>query len=96
MVYVIRDFFDSGLNAVVLFLADASPLPTAVPAPAPIDPERVSPGMLGLYAVLFLAAAAALIYVFLRGSLRKIDYDEDATLDESKPLDEHRPTDDGY
>lgn len=92
MVYVIRNFVDS----CVLFLANATPIPEPIPVPEPIDPNRVSPGMLGLLAVVVLAAAAVLIYVFLRGSLKKINYDEDATLDESKPLADFKPTDDDY
>lgn len=92
MVYVIRNFVDS----VVLFLADATPIPEPLPVPEPIDPNRVSPGMLGLLAILVLAAAAALIFVFMRGSLKKINYNEDDTIDESKPLDEYRPPSDDY
>lgn len=50
--------------------------------------------MLGLLAVVVLAIAAIAIYYFLRGSLSKINYNEDDTLIESKPLDEFRPPED--
>ncbi len=106
MGYVIPSFLESVVNLelavrgvvdrATVFVADATPIPEPVPVPEPIDPNRVSPGMLGLLAVLVLAAAAALIYVFLRGSLSKVDFNEDDTLDESKPLDDYRPPADDY
>lgn len=92
MVYVIRDFVDS----FVVSLSAATPVPAPVEVPEQIDPNRVSPGMLGLIVIIVLGIAAALIYYFLRGSLNKINYDEDATIDQSKPLDEYLPKDDSY
>lgn len=106
MGYVIPSFLEPVVNVgltvrslvdqAAFFVADATPIPEPLPVPETIDPNRVSPGMLGLLAVLVLAAAAALIYVFLRGSLRKIDFNEEDTIDESKPLDDYRPPSDDY
>lgn len=105
MGYVIPSFLESAVNLELAvrgfvdrvgMMADSTPIPEPLPVPETIDPNRVSPGMLGLLAVLVLAAAAALIYVFLRGSLKKIDFNEDDTLDESKPLDNYRPPVDDY
>ena len=49
------------LNKLILFLAENPE----------IDPDRVRPGLLGLFAFLSLAAAVAVIAYFLNRSIKK-------------------------
>ena len=56
---------------VSLVAADPSPLPDE----PPIDPSRVTPGLLGLVAFLFLIVAVAFLYRSLRKQLKRVDDD---------------------
>lgn len=63
-------------SAAVLAAADPSPTP-AEPAKY-IDPETVTPGVLGLVIFLFLAAATVLLWLSMNRQLKKITFDDDA------------------
>ena len=53
------------LNKIILFLAEN-------PAPE-IDPDRVRPGLAGLFSFLLLGIAVAVISYFLNRSLKRTD-----------------------
>ena len=53
------------LNKIILFLAEA-------PAPE-IDPDRVRPGLAGLFAFFLLGLAVAAISYFMNRSLKRTD-----------------------
>ena len=53
------------LNKIILFLAET-------PAPE-IDPDRVRPGLAGLFSFLLLGIAVAVISYFLNRSLKRTD-----------------------
>ena len=53
------------LNQIILFLAET-------PAPE-IDPDRVRPGLAGLFSLLLLAIAVAVISYFMNRSLKKTE-----------------------
>ena len=57
-------------------LAAGSPSPTPVRT---IDPARVTPGLLGLGALLFLVIAGYFLARSMIKQFKKIDFDEDAT-----------------
>lgn len=57
-------------------LAAGSPSPTPVRT---IDPARVTPGLLGLGALLFLVIAGFFLARSMIKQFKKIDFDEDAT-----------------
>lgn len=63
------------VSNVVLAATSPSPTPTAVA----IDPARVSPGLLGLASLVFLAVAVFVIWKSMNKQLKRIDFDEDAT-----------------
>ena len=50
-----------------------SPNPSPLPQNPPIDPERVTPGLLGLISFLFLVVAVALLYRSLRKQIARVD-----------------------
>lgn len=52
-----------------VFVADPSPLPEE----PPIDPSRVTPGLLGLVSFIFLIIAVVLLYRSMRHQMRKVD-----------------------
>ena len=58
--------------AAVLRLAD-TPSPSPSPVEPPIDPERVTPGILGLVSFLFLVIAVFLLYKSMRKQMSKVD-----------------------
>ncbi len=55
-----------------LFLEE-SPLPSPLPTEPPIDPSRVTPGVLALISVLFLVIAIVLLYRSMRKQISKVD-----------------------
>lgn len=65
------------MNVLRLLAASVSPSPSST-APA-IDPDRVSPGILGLLAVLFLAGAMVFIWKSMNTQLKAVDFDESTT-----------------
>lgn len=56
----------------VLFVEE-SPLPSPLPTEPPIDPSRVTPGVLALISVAFLAIAIVLLYRSMRKQIAKVD-----------------------
>lgn len=57
------------MAAMIGWVEDPSPLPTE----PPIDPQRVTPGLLGLLSFLFLIVAVVLLYLSMRKQMRKVD-----------------------
>lgn len=56
----------------VLFLEE-SPLPSPLPEEPPIDPSRVTPGLLALISFAFLVIAIVLLYRSMRKQIAKVD-----------------------
>ena len=56
-------------------LAEESPLPSPLPSEPPIDPSRVTPGLLALVSVLFLATAIVLLSRSMRKQMAKVNPD---------------------
>lgn len=56
----------------VLFLEE-SPLPSPLPEEPPIDPSRVTPGLLALICFVFLVIAIVLLYRSMRKQIAKVD-----------------------
>ena len=55
-----------------LFLEE-SPLPSPLPTEPPIDPSRVTPGVLALISVIFLVIAMVLLYRSMRKQISRVD-----------------------
>ena len=62
-----------------LWLLAASVTPSPSSTEPSIDPDRVSPGVLGFLAVVFLAAAMFVIWKSMNKQLKGIDFDENDT-----------------
>ena len=56
----------------VLFVEE-SPLPSPLPEEPPIDPSRVTPGLLALICFVFLVIAIVLLYRSMRKQIAKVD-----------------------
>ena len=56
-------------------LLEESPLPSPLPEEPPIDPSRVTPGMLALISFVFLIIAIVLLYRSMRKQIAKVDPD---------------------
>jgi len=54
-------------------LLEESPLPSPLPEEPPIDPSRVTPGLLGLISFIFLVVAIVLLYRSMRKQMAKVD-----------------------
>lgn len=67
------------MNPLWLLAAAASPSPSPSATVPEIDPDRVSPGILGLLAVVFLAVAVVFIWKSMNTQLKAIDFDESTT-----------------
>lgn len=52
---------------------EESPLPSPLPEEPPIDPSRVTPGLLALVSFLFLVVAIVLLYRSMRKQIGKVD-----------------------
>ena len=52
---------------------DESPLPSPLPSEPPIDPSRVTPGLLALVSFVFLIIAIALLYRSMRKQIARVD-----------------------
>ncbi len=57
-------------------LLAATPSPVPSPTVADIDPDRVSPGMLGLVFFLLLAVALFFLWRSMNHQLKKVDFSE--------------------
>ena len=67
------------MNTVWLLAASVAPSPSPSSTAPAIDPDRVSPGILGLLAVVFLAIAVFVIWKSLNKQLKRVDFDESTT-----------------
>lgn len=47
--------------------------PSPLPEEPPIDPNRVTPGLLAMASFVFLIVAVALLYLSMRKQMRKVD-----------------------
>jgi len=54
-------------------LLNETPLPSPLPEEPPIDPSRVTPGMLALISFVFLVVAVVLLFRSMRKQLSKVD-----------------------
>jgi hypothetical protein len=54
-------------------LLEESPLPSPLPEEPPIDPSRVTPGLLALISFVFLVIAIVLLYRSMRKQIAKVD-----------------------
>ena len=63
---------------------DVTPSPT--PTGLEVDPQRVTPGLLGFLAFVILVIAVVILYFSLRKQLRKVNFDESALPAGVKPL----------
>lgn len=70
---------------------DESPLPSPLPSEPPIDPSRVTPGLLALVSVVFLVIAIVLLYRSMRKQIARVD----PSLPEG-PGDAERAADERY
>jgi hypothetical protein len=61
-----------------------SPIPT--PIDLAVDPNRVTPGLLGFVFFVLLIAAVALLYFSMRKQLSRIKFEEDALPAGVRPL----------
>lgn len=59
--------------------------------PPPIDPNRVTPGILGLLSFLFLLAAVFLLWRSMRKQMKKIDPELPKGKEEQRRADEQIP-----
>jgi hypothetical protein len=56
---------------------EVTPTPGATPGLA-VDPQRVTPGLLGFLSFVFLIIAVVVLYFSLRKQLKKVNFDENA------------------
>ena len=63
-----------------------TPTPTPVPTDLAIDPNRVTPGLLGFLSFVFLILAVVVLYFSMRKQLSKVNFEEDALPAGVKPL----------
>lgn len=56
-------------------LLEETPLPSPLPEEPPIDPSRVTPGLLGFISFAFLVIAVVLLYRSMRKQMAKVDPD---------------------
>lgn len=68
------------ISQLLLTVVAQTPSPSASTGAVP-DPNRVTPGFLGFLFTVVLVVAAVILYYSLRKQLRKIDFDEDATVE---------------
>jgi hypothetical protein len=64
-------------NPVPTLLLAASPSPV----PEPIDPARVTPGVLGFLAIIFLAVSVFLLWRSMNKQIRKIEFEGSVPVD---------------
>lgn len=63
------------ITALAALVLDESPLPSPLPTEPPIDPSRVTPGLLALVSVVFLLIAIVLLYRSMRKQISKVNPD---------------------
>lgn len=63
-----------GVTALLsVLLLEESPLPSPLPEEPPIDPSRVTPGLLALISFVFLIIAIVLLYRSMRKQIARVD-----------------------
>lgn len=60
-------------SLLAVLLAEESPLPSPLPEEPPIDPSRVTPGLLALISFVFLIIAIVLLYRSMRKQISRVD-----------------------
>ena len=60
-------------SLIAALMLEESPLPSPLPSEPPIDPSRVTPGVLALVSLVFLAIAIVLLYRSMRKQISKVD-----------------------
>lgn len=70
-----------------------TPTPTPIPTDLAIDPNRVTPGLLGFLAFAFLILAVVVLYFSMRKQLTKVNFEEDALPAGVKPLPKYATKD---
>jgi hypothetical protein len=60
-------------SLLAVLLLEETPLPSPLPEEPPIDPSRVTPGMLALVSFIFLVVAIVLLYRSMRKQIAKVD-----------------------
>lgn len=74
------------LMAVGQMVVGQTPVPSTAGTPEPaVDPNRVTPGFLGFLFFVILFVAAAVLYFSLRKQLKRVDFDEAATVIPDEP-----------
>lgn len=69
---------------------DESPLPSPLPSEPPIDPSRVTPGLLALMSFVFLIIAIVLLYRSMRKQIARVDPNlPEGPGDAERAADEH-------
>jgi predicted lipid-binding transport protein (Tim44 family) len=63
-----------------------NPTPLPTPIDVAVDPNRVTPGVLGFLALLALIGAVVFLYFSMRKQLSRIDFDDDALPGGVRPL----------
>ncbi|MDQ1305392.1 MAG: hypothetical protein QG671_1223 [Actinomycetota bacterium] len=67
----------AAVAALMMLPAEVTPSPGATPGLA-VDPQRVTPGLLGFLSFVFLIIAVVILYFSLRKQLKKVNFDENA------------------
>jgi hypothetical protein len=60
-------------SLLAVLLLEESPLPSPLPEEPPIDPSRVTPGLLALVSFIFLVIAIVLLYRSMRKQISRVD-----------------------
>lgn len=60
-------------SLLAVLLLEESPLPSPLPEEPPIDPSRVTPGLLALISFVFLIIAIVLLYRSMRKQIARVD-----------------------
>ena len=63
-----------------------NPTPLPTPVELAVDPNRVTPGVLGFLALVALIGAVIFLYFSMRKQLSRIDFDDDALPGGVRPL----------
>jgi len=70
-----------------------TPTPIPVPTDLAVDPNRVTPGLLGFLSFAFMILVVVVIYFGVRRQLTRIDFDEGAMPAGVKPLPKYATKD---
>lgn len=77
-------------SLLAVLLLEETPLPSPLPEEPPIDPSRVTPGLLALISLVFLIIAIVLLYRSMRKQIARVDPNlPDGPGDTERAADEH-------